>query len=216
LGLRDLIALDGFDGVSSVREDVWIQMVCNLEIKLNLSRSHSICDIGCGSGAFLLPLYDKGYRRLAGIDISPGLIAICKKVMPQGDFRISEAHRVPFNTAIFDVVFCNSVFQYFPDLAYAENAMREMIRILKPNSQAVVLDINDAWKKDLYETARRSRIGSEYDRLYRNHPHLFFERSWFVALAKKYHLEYEIVDQSIPGYLNSPFRFNFQFRKLRV
>ena len=228
--LRDLIALDLFVGFSSVSVDAWNDMVCSLETRLSLNPSQRICDIGCGAGALLFPLYERGYRNLAGVDFAPRLVEICRKVIPEGDFRVCEASRLTFDAETFDVVLCNSVFQYFPHLAYAKDAFREMIRILKPDSQGAVLDIPDAQKMNLYEieaTTRRRAMSHLRPMLaylrpiltrflhlpYTIFPHTSYERSWFAALANEYKLEYEIVDQSISGYLNSRFRFNFFFRK---
>ena len=149
--------------------------------------------------------------------MSPGPVEICRKVMPEGDFRICEANRLPFDAGVFDAVICNSVFQYFPDLSYAEEVLHEMLRVLSWDCKGAVLDINYAREKEQFEAARRRKLGDhEYERLYGNHPHLFYERSWFVALAKKYNLEHAISDQSIPGYINSDFRFNFYFYKRKT
>jgi len=212
--LKDLIAIDGYDGAGFISESSWVAMVETIEKKLALAKDEAICEIGCGAGASFYPLYRKGFRHLSGIDYSSSLVAIAKRVMPEGDFRIAEACKVPFASNQFDAVISTGIFHYFKSLDYAESAVREIVRILKPGMRAAVLDINDLKTKAECEAARRGKLGpEEYDRLYRDYPHLFYEREWFESIAEKLGVKCEIADQSIPGYVNAKFRFNFFLRK---
>ena len=52
----------------------------------------------------------------------------------------------------------------------------------------------------------------EYDRLYKDYPHLFYQRDWFKEIANKMGVKCEIADQTIPGYVNAKFRFNVYLR----
>jgi ubiquinone/menaquinone biosynthesis C-methylase UbiE len=213
--LTDLMALDGYDtGAGCCPVEGWMFTVEMMERKLQLNRKESICEIGCGSGAFLFPLYRKGYKILSGIDYSTNLISVCKRVIPEGNFRVSEAKSTSFEPAKFDAVISNGVFNYFPDLEYTRQVIEEILRILKINGRGIILDMNDAEKKLQYETIRRNKLGQEeYERLYKDHRHLFFKRSWFKEIASEHNLKYEIFDQDITGYDNSKFRFNFYFEK---
>jgi SAM-dependent methyltransferase len=114
----------------------------------------------------------------------------------------------------FDIILSNGVFHYFPNLDYAENTLKEILKVLKPGGKGVILDLNDIEKKEAYETYRRGKLElGEYERLYKDLKHLFFHKSWFEKFTNKYNLKYRIKDQSIPGYENSKFRFNFYFEK---
>lgn len=129
--LEQLIAIDGFDtGAGCFPLHSWISSVAATEEKLNLKKGKRVLEVGCGGGAFLKPLYDKGIN-VAGIDYSSNMINICQKVMPDGEFRVAEARSLPFADEQFDAVIANSVYQYFPDADYAKESLKEMIRILK-------------------------------------------------------------------------------------
>lgn len=215
--LEDLIAIDGYDaGPGHFQVKDWLLMIDMIEEKLNLKKEQLVCEVCCGAGAFLFPLYRKGYKNLSGIDYSANLINICRKVMPNGDFRVAEAQQIPFATSQFDIVISNSVFHYFPNLNYAEISIKEIVRILKPIGKGAILDINDLDKKDLYESIKIGKLGlEEYQRLHKDHPQMFYEKSWFIDMAKRDNLRYEITDQAIVGYENSKFRFNFYFQRIK-
>ena len=212
--LKDLISLDGYDtGAVVFPEESWIDMVGTFEKKINLQQDQLLCELGCGSGAFLFPLYRKGYK-VSGIDFASSLINICKKAMPKGTFKVAEAYNIPFPSEHFEVVLSNGVFHYFPDLAYAENVIHEMLRILKPCGKGAILDTNDYGKKDAYAVLRKTLFSpQEYARLYKDYPHLFYKKTWFEEIARKFNLKYTIIDQNVPGHTYSPFRFNCYFEK---
>jgi ubiquinone/menaquinone biosynthesis C-methylase UbiE len=98
--------------------------------------------------------------------------------VPTGTFEVSEAKTIPFESEMFDAVVSNSVFQYFSDLGYAESVVREIARVLKKSGRAALLDINDANKKEKYESIRRKRLGDkEYDRLYGSLKQLYYSKT---------------------------------------
>ena len=115
--LKDLITIDGYDGAGFIAEDAWVAMVENFEWKLKLQKEEAVCEIGCGAGASFYPLHRKGYRNLSGIDYSSTLVEICRKVMPEGDFRVAEAKAIPFESNRFDAVISTGIFHYFKDLS---------------------------------------------------------------------------------------------------
>ncbi|MBU0597192.1 class I SAM-dependent methyltransferase [Patescibacteria group bacterium] len=53
---------------------------------------YSIVDIGCGTGNNLLP-YSKKYN-IIGIDIDPTNIEICKKILPEGTWIVSDVTKI--------------------------------------------------------------------------------------------------------------------------
>jgi 2-polyprenyl-3-methyl-5-hydroxy-6-metoxy-1,4-benzoquinol methylase len=61
--LQALVKADGFDeGAGSFNLDDWKAYTAKLFEKLNISNMSSIYDVGCGSGAFVYPLYLKNYK----------------------------------------------------------------------------------------------------------------------------------------------------------
>jgi len=214
LGLSELLAIDGYDTPASIIDKAaWLDHVGSLIARLGITLEYDVCEIGCGAGAFLLPLYDRGIR-VWGADYAKSMIAICTKVMRRGNFVIAEACSLPYASKAFDVVLADSLAIYFPDLAYAEAAVAEIARVLKPGGRAALLDINDARQQELYVAIKRERLGAEaFEAAYKTCKHLFYEREWFFKVSDKNNLTCVVEDQAIAGYANAPFRFNVFFEK---
>ena len=61
--LETLIKADGFDsGAGSFSVDDWIEYTQEFFNKLKIQENQSIFDVGCGSGAFVFPLYLKNNK----------------------------------------------------------------------------------------------------------------------------------------------------------
>jgi len=194
--------------------DDWLGFVAFVSDKVGLREGDEILEVGCGPGGFLLPLRDQGFR-VAGIDYSDSLVAICREVMPEGRFEVAEANALPFDDMSFDVITSNSVFHYFPDHTYTEGVVREMARCLKPGGRGAVLDLNDAAKQEAFMAQRYARYGGpeEYERQNQDLPQLFYDKQWFIDIGKQYGLDGYVEDQQIENYWNSAYRFNYFFEK---
>lgn len=207
--LADIIAIDGFDtGAGAFSVNSWVSFVKEVQQHLNIKEKQKILEVGCGAGAFLLPMSHANIE-VFGIDYSRSLVALCSKIMPLGVFKVAEAKTIPFEDSFFDAIISNSVFQYFESLSYAENVVNEMARALKSTGCIALLDVNDAAKKYEYESIRRAKLGNdEYDTLYENLTHQFYKKEWFEAIANRLNVQCVIQDQNIIGYENSKFRYN--------
>ena len=133
--LKNLIAADGFNiGTGKITVEAWVAFVKKIQKLLNINDKTKILEVGCGSGAFLFPMYSSG-ANVFGIDYSSSLIKLCSKAMPLGTFNVSDAKDIPFADLFFDVIISNSVFQYFEGLDYAKKVVTKMIRVLKKKRQ---------------------------------------------------------------------------------
>ncbi len=214
IDLKKLIAIDGFDtGAGELSVAGWLAFVEEIKIRLRLKEEQNILEVGCGAGAFLLPLYNSGMS-VYGIDYSHSSVQLCTKIFDSGIFKVSEANKIPFGNNFFDTVVSNSVFQYFRDLEYAEDVVSEIVRVLKKSGRVALLDINDAAKKEQCLSIRKKKIGDdEYDRLYKGLRHQFYHKEWFEKIANNLCLKCEIKEQNINGYFNSKFRYNVFLEK---
>lgn len=92
-----------------------------------------VLDLGCGSGRYTKILFDMG-SDVIGVDPSRELIYIAKKELPNIDFRIGSAEKIPCKNNEFDLVFAGMVIQYFSN---PEKAFKEVSRILKSKGRFV-------------------------------------------------------------------------------
>ncbi len=83
---------------------------------LNIQKHHDVLDAGCGPGNLTKKISELTEGRVAGIDPSEGMISEAKKKYDNTEieFYRMEADDINFKNE-FDVIFCNSTFQWFKD-----------------------------------------------------------------------------------------------------
>jgi ubiquinone/menaquinone biosynthesis C-methylase UbiE len=97
-----------------------------------------VLDIACGTGVVARAAAERvgPAGRVVGIDLNPGMIAVARSLpAPTGapiEWLERSALDLRLDDASFDVVLCQQGLQFFPDKAVA---LREMHRVLKPNSR---------------------------------------------------------------------------------
>jgi ubiquinone/menaquinone biosynthesis C-methylase UbiE len=99
----------------------------------------SILDVGCGTGILLQQLLQLGQGlNLQGVDIAPEMVKVAQTKLGQSvEIRQGSANRLPFDANSFDAVTCATSFHHYPN---PDNALREMLRVLKPGGKLVLLD----------------------------------------------------------------------------
>lgn len=211
ISLKKLISIDGFDtGYGTINEQNWNRYIKHVSEKLNISDASSIYEVGCGAGAFLYNFSKKNHE-VGGIDYSSSLVQICKKVINSQDISVGEALCIDTEKK-YDFVVSNSVFFYFPDLDYAKSVIEKMIE--KSNYGVAILEVNDIfYKNESLLLRKRHLTEEEYDKRYDGLEHLYYDREWFYAIAKKYGLKCTIENQVIKDYQNSSYRFNVYMKK---
>lgn len=86
---------------------------------LNIGREDAVLDLGCGPGHLTQAIRAMTWSRVAGIDPAPGMIAEAQRNYPSGiAFHTGDAETLNA-VGEFDVIFCNSAFQWFRDPARA-------------------------------------------------------------------------------------------------
>ena len=99
-------------------------MVVDFLNRTKLNEAANVLELGCGSGAFIFALNELVQARYYGLDYSSSLIDIARLALPEADFIASEASAPVFDDISFDIIFSHSVFQYFPNLDYANTVIK--------------------------------------------------------------------------------------------
>lgn len=102
---------------------------------IGIAEGTAVLDVGCGSGVFCQLAADAG-AGVTGIDAAEPLVAIAKRRVPDGDFRVGDLQFLPFANDAFDVVTGFNSFQYAADPVAA---LAEAKRVAKPGSPVFVL-----------------------------------------------------------------------------
>src|SRR5690606_38797234 len=90
-------------------------------------------------------------------------IALCRAQMPEGDFHVGPAERLPFGDGEFDLVTCLGSLEHFLDPV---GALKEMRRVARPKARFLILVPNSGfltrrlglyrgtWQRTVIERAR--------------------------------------------------------------
>jgi 2-polyprenyl-3-methyl-5-hydroxy-6-metoxy-1,4-benzoquinol methylase len=87
-----------------------------------------LLDVATGPGALAAAAASRGARPV-GIDLSPQMIELARRLHPAIDFREADVERLPFSDHMFDVVVCAFGLGHFPR---PEAAVAECVRTLLP------------------------------------------------------------------------------------
>ncbi len=101
---------------------------------LDIQPNDNVLDLGCGTGHISKLIKEKTSGGVVGVDSSEGMIEKAKeKYAEEGlSFRVCSAEQLDYESE-FEVIFCNSVFQWFVDpkqaLKACYNALRDRGRM---------------------------------------------------------------------------------------
>jgi ubiquinone/menaquinone biosynthesis C-methylase UbiE len=98
--------------------------------EVGLSPGDRVLDIACGTGivARVASARVGEAGHVVGIDISPDMLAVARKVAPGVDWREGDATSLPLPAGEqFDVVVCQQGLQFFPDKPVAAAQMRRVL-----------------------------------------------------------------------------------------
>jgi ubiquinone/menaquinone biosynthesis C-methylase UbiE len=107
-------------------------------LKTQDSRHPKILDLCCGTGHLVSELSKIG--NYTGLDFAPSMIEHCSVTFPKKKFVLGDAESLPFSDNSFDTVIC---FWSFHHIVYADKALDEIKRVLKPNGLLLIATFKD-------------------------------------------------------------------------
>lgn len=95
-----------------------------------------VVDVATGTGLVLRALLERRATtaRLAGVDVSPGMLAVARRHLPGAALLQADAAALPFPDTSVDLVTCVTALHIVPDPAAV---LREWARVLRPGGRAV-------------------------------------------------------------------------------
>lgn len=96
---------------------------------LDIQPNDDVLDLGCGTGHISKTIKDKTRGRVVGIDPSKGIIEKAKENYSDQDitFRCCSAEQLDYKSE-FEIIFCNSAFQWFTDTSKALKACYDALK----------------------------------------------------------------------------------------
>jgi len=113
--------------------------------RVGLEPRDRVLDIGCGAGAFLRLVADRGGEP-HGVDASEALVELARRRLPGADIRVGEMESLPYGDGVFDLVTGFNAFFFADDMVAA---LREAGRVARPGAAVVVQVYGDHEHCDL-------------------------------------------------------------------
>jgi ubiquinone/menaquinone biosynthesis C-methylase UbiE len=111
--------------------------------KMNVSSGATLLDVGCGIGShtFELAKFVGDHGCVFGVDRSHFFIDEAQKrkkiIKSNTEFQTGDIYNLPFQDNLFDGCYCERVLMH---LANPEQALREMIRVIKPGGVIAITE----------------------------------------------------------------------------
>jgi SAM-dependent methyltransferase len=102
--------------------------------RVDLKPGQLVLDIGCGVGAFLRLISDRG-ARVFGLDASEALLELARQRVANADLRVGDMEALPYQDHTFDLVTGFNSFFFANDIVAA---LREAGRVAKPSAPIVI------------------------------------------------------------------------------
>ena len=132
---------DGLNRVISFGIDIkWRKKVVNI---VKEKHPDSILDIATGTGDLAINLTATNASKIIGLDISSGMLEIGKEKIKRKSLEnkielvLGDSENMPFEDNTFDAITVAFGIRNFETL---ENGLKEILRVLKPNGQFVILE----------------------------------------------------------------------------
>ena len=101
---------------------------------LRIGGGTRLLDVGCGAGLATQLAAERG-ARVSGFDATAPLVQVARERVPEGDFRLGDMERLPYDDDSFDAVTGFNSFQFADDPAVA---LREAARVAVPGAQIAI------------------------------------------------------------------------------
>jgi len=139
-----------------IRKDYYDENLREIVIqKANIKTGNIVLDVGCGTGFLSLGVAKAvgEYGKVVGVDISEEMMKKAKENLSKVgvsniEFRMGDAENIPLEDNSVDAVVGNMVLHHCPN---PESAIKEMVRVLKPEGRLVLADMEEhkeKWLKD--------------------------------------------------------------------
>jgi 2-polyprenyl-3-methyl-5-hydroxy-6-metoxy-1,4-benzoquinol methylase len=100
----------------------------------------SLLDVGCGIGLLHDHIGGK-FARICGADVSEVSIQAAKGRHPEIEYRVMEPNKIPYPSAVFDIVTAINVLHHI-DPEARPNFVLELKRVIRPNGVACIIEHN--------------------------------------------------------------------------
>lgn len=109
------------------------------KLKPLLTKDARVLDVGCGTGDLSIELFEKTAAQVTGVDFCRPMLKLAQGKAPRLAFIEGDALRLPFADASFEGLTIGFALR---NLASVEDGLSELLRVLKPNGIAAILEFS--------------------------------------------------------------------------
>ena len=128
----------------------------------NIGPGDDVLDVACGTGVVTREAarLAGASARIAGLDLTPGMLAVAETITPDVEWQHGNAIDLPFPDQSFDAVVSQFGLMFFPDRG---QSLREMRRVLRPGGRVAVTVWDDLDNNPTYaqEVALLNRMAGQ-------------------------------------------------------
>jgi SAM-dependent methyltransferase len=112
------------------REQDWDMVMHAMRISAADVRGAIVLDAGCGSGRFCQLFAEHGAATVIGVDMNDAVAEAARHCRDYENVHIVQANifALPFQPAVFDLIWCNGVIHHTPDAASAHCSLAKHVR----------------------------------------------------------------------------------------
>jgi ubiquinone/menaquinone biosynthesis C-methylase UbiE len=103
--------------------------------RANLLRAERVLDVGSGTGTITEEVAARTRGKVIGLDQDPSVVAFSQGRQGQADYRLGDAHDMPFPDAWFDIVVCHFLLMWCTD---PFQVAQEMVRVTASGGSVLV------------------------------------------------------------------------------
>jgi ubiquinone/menaquinone biosynthesis C-methylase UbiE len=130
-----------------------------------LPAGSAVLEVAPGPGYFCVELARLGNFSITGLDLSRTFVKMALKNAAQAgvraDFIQGSASNMPLHASSFDFLLCRAAFKNF---ARPIDALREMLRVLKPGGRGLIIDLKHEASPDEIDRAVEKMNSSRFNR----------------------------------------------------
>lgn len=101
----------------------------------NLAKARRVLDVGSGTGAVTEEVAARTAGQVIGIDIDPQVVDFARGRGGRAEYRLGDAHGLPFAGGLFDITVCHFVLLWCQD---PRRVVSEMLRVTRSGGAVLV------------------------------------------------------------------------------
>ncbi len=148
-----------------LKQDVFGNFDFGAVISGRLTFCETAVDLGCGTGELMAALRKKA-GLIIGVDSSARMLELARQRLSPEDetfnLRLGEMEHLPLKDRETDAAVINMVLHYLP---LPESGIREAARVLKPNGQLIVTELDKHHQESIRKTFGGPWLGFEADEI---------------------------------------------------